>query len=170
MPIERELNMLDVNCRAVVMMSHAYGHRFAEKGRGGIILLSSLVAFQGVPYSAHYAATKAYIQSLAEGLHQELAPKGVHVLASAPGPIDSGFATRADMQMNMSLTPSVVAEETLISLGRKMTVRPGWLSKMLIGGLSMMPRFMRVRVMEQIMKGMTKHQNSNPRNTSQASA
>ncbi len=158
MPLKRELNMLDLNCRAVLAMSHHFGTRFAQKGRGGIVLFSSLVAFQGVPLSANYAATKAYNQSLAEGLHREFSPLGVDVLASAPGPINSGFAARADMQMSMALRPEVVARSTLAALGRKTTVRPGFLSKFLIGSLSFLPRPLRVRVMEQIMKSMTQHQ------------
>lgn len=158
LPVEQETNMLDLNCRAVVTLSHHFGRRFANQERGGIILFSSLVAFQGVPMSANYAATKAYIQSLAEGLHAELAPFGVDVLASAPGPINSGFATRANMQMNMALQPDVVARETLRALGHKTTVRPGFLSKFLIGSLSFLPRPVRVRVMGQIMGSMTAHQ------------
>ena len=52
---------------------------------GGIVLMSSLVAFQGVPRAANYAATKAYVQSFAEALRLELKPLGVDVIASAPG-------------------------------------------------------------------------------------
>jgi short-subunit dehydrogenase len=160
LPLERELTMLDVNCRAVFQMTQHYGQRFAQQKRGGIILFSSLVAFQGVPRSAHYAATKAYIQSLAEGIHGELGKQGVHVLASAPGPVESGFASVADMHMSQSLTPHVVAKETLAALGKSANVRPGFLSKFLIGSLNMLPRRVRVNVMGQIMKGMTAHQSN----------
>lgn len=92
---ERELAMLDVNCRAVLLLAHHFGRRFAKQKRGGIVLMGSIVGFQGVPNAAHYAATKAYIQTLAEALHVELAPLGVDVLASAPGPVHTGFAARA---------------------------------------------------------------------------
>lgn len=157
LPLEQELNMLDLNCRAVIVLCHHFGKRFATQKRGGIILFSSLVAFQGVPMSANYAATKAYIQSLAEALHAELAPFGVDILASAPGPINSGFAARADMQMSRALQPDVVARDTLRALGHKTTVRPGMLSKLLIGSLSVLPRSVRVRIMGQIMRNMTAH-------------
>ena len=150
--------MIDVNCRAVLELSYGFGRRFAAQRRGGIVLLSSLVAFQGVPRAANYAATKAYVQSLAEALHVELAPLGVDVVASAPGPIHSGFAARAGMQMAMALKPSDVAETTLKALGRKTTVRPGWLSKFLEASLSPLPRRGRVHIMTRVMKGMTKHQ------------
>lgn len=155
-PLAAELDMIDVNCRSVVALTHPIGRRLRARGRGGIVLMSSLVAFQGVPRAANYAATKAFIQSLAEGLRTELKPHGVAVLASAPGPIASGFAARAHMQMGMSQPPTVVAGETLDALGRKTTVRPGLLVKVLESGLMVLPRWGRVRVLTQVMKGMAR--------------
>ncbi|MDJ0787449.1 MAG: SDR family NAD(P)-dependent oxidoreductase [Myxococcota bacterium] len=155
--LEDELGQLDVNCRAVLAMSHAYGRRLRERGRGGIVLMSSLLAFQGVPNASHYAATKAWVQSLAEGLRGELRDCGVDVLASAPGPIHSGFASRAGMQMGMGQGPEVVALSTLRALGRRTTVRPGWLSKFLEASLKL-PRPLRVRILTLVMGGMTAHQ------------
>jgi hypothetical protein len=155
--IDQELAMIDVNCRSVVEMTHHYANRFIERKRGGIILFSSLVAFQGVQAATNYAATKAFIQSFVEGLARELAPLGIDVLASAPGPVDSGFAARANMQMGVALTPAVVAEGTLAALGHKTTVRPGFLSKFLELSLSFLPHRGRVWAMSQVMKGMTAH-------------
>jgi len=156
--LEAERDMLRVNAEAVLHLTHTLGKRMREQGRGGLILFSSLVAFQGVPYAAHYAATKAYIQSLAEGLYHELRPHGVDVLAAAPGPVASGFGARADMKMDMTLTPQQVAKPILKALGRRSVVRPGFLSKFLIYSLATMPRWARVRMMQVIMGGMTKHQ------------
>ncbi len=156
--LDNEMNMIDVNCRAVLGLSWHFARRFKAQRRGGLVLLSSLLAFQGAPRAANYAATKAYIQTLAEGLRAELAPFGVDVLASAPGPIASGFAQRADMRMSASLTPEVVARVSLDALGRSTTVRPGWLSKLLGWSLAMLPRWAMVRVIAQVMKGMTAHQ------------
>ena len=152
-----ELQMIDVNCRAVAALSHHFGRRFAEQGRGGLLLMSSLLAFQGVPRAANYAATKAYVQSLAEGLSIELGPRGVDVVASAPGPIHSGFASRAKMKLGVGQTPASVAAETLRALGRRTTVRPGWLSKLLEASLMFLPRWGRVRVMAAVMAGMTRN-------------
>jgi uncharacterized protein len=152
----REVAMLEVNCRAVLAMSHHFGKQFAKQGRGGMILMSSLLAFQGVPLSTNYAATKAYIQSLAEGLHVELAPLGVDVIASAPGPTHSGFAAQARMQMGLAAKPADVAQATLDALGRKTTVRPGFLAKFLESSLAFLPRWSRVLIMGRIMKSMTK--------------
>ena len=154
---EDELAMLDVNCRAVMLLSLLFGRRLAKRGRGGMILFGSLVGFQGTPRAAHYAATKAYVQSLAEALHVELAPKGVDVLACAPGPVHSGFAARADMKMGAAEKPETVARATLAALGHKLTITPGALSKFLTWSLMTAPRGLRVRLMGRIMGGMTRH-------------
>jgi hypothetical protein len=150
--------MLQVNCRAVMAMTLAMSRRMRARGRGGIVLMGSLVGFQGVPQAAHYAATKAYVQSLAEGLGRELSPAGVQILSSAPGPVASSFGTVANMRISNGVSATTVARETLDALGRKRTVRPGLLSKVLEASLAPLPRSLRVRILEQVMRGMTAHQ------------
>lgn len=155
--LEHELNMIDVNCRAVVSLTHRFAQRFIAQRRGGIILFSSLVAFQGVPHAANYAATKAFIQTFAEGLRHELSPHNVEVIACAPGPVQSGFAARPHMNMGATVSPQTVAAQTLKALGRwsiSGTIRPGWLSKLLIYSLATLPRWARVLVMSRIMGSM----------------
>jgi len=153
-----EAEMVDLNCTSVAALAWHIGPRLVQRGRGGVVFLSSLLAFHGTAHAAHYAATKAYVQSLAEGLRAEWAAQGVDVIASAPGPIRSGFAARANMQMAQALPAEVVARVTMQALGRKTTVRPGWLSKLLGWSLAMLPRWGQVIVMTQVMKGMTAHQ------------
>ena len=157
-PLGVETEMVDLNCSAVLALAWHFGRRFAQRGRGGVVFMSSLLAFQGTPRAANYAATKAYVQTLAEGLRVEWAPQGIDVIASAPGPIRSGFAERADMQMAQALPAEVVARVTMQALGGQTTVRPGWLSKVLGWSLAMLPRWGQVRVIGQVMKGMTAHQ------------
>ena len=152
-----EMEMLDVNCRAPLRMSLHFGRRFAARGRGGIVLMGSIVGFQGTPNAANYAATKAYVQTLAEALHAELAPLGVDVLASAPGPTNSGFAARAGMRMGAALGSADVARKTLDALGRRSTALPGTLSKVLAYSLAPLPRWARVRIMGRVMGGMIDH-------------
>ena len=100
-PLEPERDMLAVNCDAVLELTWHFARRFVARGRGGIVLFSSVLAFQGAPRSAHYAATKAWVQTFAEGLRVELRPHGVDVLSVAPAPVASGFAARADMHMGV---------------------------------------------------------------------
>jgi short-subunit dehydrogenase len=150
-----EARMVDLNCRAVVELAHGLGTRLSRRKRGGLVLFGSLVGFQGVPWSATYAATKAFVQSLAEGLAVELASHGVAVLSVAPGPVASGFGARARMSMGQAARPEAVAEAALRALGSsRLTVRPGFLSKGLGWSLGLLPRGARVRVMGQIMRGM----------------
>jgi uncharacterized protein len=156
--LHAEVNMLRVNCEALLILTHHYSQQFAKQKSGGIVLMSSMVAFQGVPYSANYAATKAYVQSLAEALAVELKPYGVDVLAAAPGPVQSGFGRRANMNMDMSLDPSEVGLPILKALGRKTTVLPGLLTKILVYSLRTVPRWAKVRIMQLVMGGMTRHQ------------
>ncbi len=95
-----ELEMLAVNCTALLGECLFFGRRFAKRGRGGIILMASIFSFQGVPFCASYAATKAYVQNLAEALYVELRPLGIDVVASAPGPVRSGFQAVLEQIVN----------------------------------------------------------------------
>lgn len=148
-----EASMVDLNCRAVVGLTHGLGRRMAAQGRGGIVLFSSVLGFSGVPFSSTYAATKGFIQSFAEGLAVELRPSGICVLSVAPGPVVSGFAARSGMQMGMTDTPETVARASLAALAGGGTLRPGFVGKLLGWSLAMMPRWGRVRVLGQIIKG-----------------
>jgi uncharacterized protein len=154
--IETELNMLSVNCTAVIRLVHHFGLKFKSQGAGGVILLSSIVATQGVARSAHYAATKAYVHTLGEGLQQEWLGSGLDLLIVAPGPVETGFAKRSKMQLGKTTPPEVVARQSLQALGRQPLIHPGWLSKWIAAALSTAPRALRVKVMSSIMGSMTK--------------
>lgn len=158
--IADELDMITVNCHALTALAHPIAQAMRSRRRGGIIMMSSIVAFQGVRNAANYAATKAFVQTLAEGLVAELRPYGVDVLSSAPGPVATGFASRADMKMGGAASAETVARATLRALGRKTTVRPGGQSKLLGWGLGTLPRPLRSRILGGIMTGMTKHRNA----------
>lgn len=155
--VQDELNMIDVNCRALAHLAHPLARGMRKRGKGGIIFLSSIVAFQGVANSANYAATKAYVQALAEGLQVELMPHGIDVMSSAPGPVGTGFANRAGMSMGKAAPPGVVAKATLAKLGRARTTRPGFQSKLLGYGLGILPRRARTTILSKVMKGMAQH-------------
>ena len=156
--IHEETNMLRVNCESLLVLTHHFSQYFAQQKRGGIILMSSIVGFQGVPFAANYAATKAYVQSLGEALAVELKPHGVDILCAAPGPVNTSFSERADMQMGNVLKPEDVGVPILKALGRKTTVLPGTLTKVMTYSLRTVPRWAKVRIMNQVMGGMTKHQ------------
>jgi hypothetical protein len=122
---------VDLNCRSVVALSYGFGQRMADQGRGGIVLFGPLVGFQGAPL----AGDLCHIQ----GLGAELRPLGISVLAVAPGPVGTGFAGRAGMQMGQSATPQSVARSALAAFARGGTVRPGALARLLGWSLAMLP-------------------------------
>ncbi|PTX62234.1 hypothetical protein C8N46_103334 [Kordia periserrulae] len=156
--IEEEVNMLRLNCEAVVMLTHQLAIRFKKQVFGGIVLFSSLVAFQGTPYAANYAATKAFIQTFAEGIAVELKSHHVDVLVVAPGPVKSGFGNRANMKMDGATPVEKIAVPILSALGRSSTVVPGAQGKFLTYSLRLLPRFGKIKVMKIVMGAMTKHQ------------
>lgn len=155
--IEVEMNMLALNCTGVTRLVHHMGLKFKGKGTGGVILLSSILATQGVARSAHYAATKAYIHTLGEGLQQEWSGTGLDLLIVAPGPVATGFAQRSGMQLGKTASPDLVALQSLKALGRKKRIHPGWLAKCMAFALSTAPRWLRVKIMSAIMGSMTRH-------------
>ena len=119
-----------------------------------VILFGSLVGFQGVPWTSTYAATKAFVQSFAEGLYGEYKGKGNDILSVAPGPVKSGFGGRASMKMGMSQSPNGIAKKSLSALGNTATIRPGFLSKFLGYSLATAPRRIRSFILKQIMSSM----------------
>ena len=153
--LKLETAMLAVNCLSLMQLTYEFGNRMKQRGSGGIILISSLLGWQGVPGSANYAATKAYVQSLAEGLASEMRELGIDVLASAPGPVLTEFGERAHMDLTSGATPQEVAFDSLDALGRKSTVIPGTLSKIMTWPLLLLPRPYRVKMMKRIMSGLT---------------
>ncbi len=151
-----QVAMVQVNITSVMVLTHHFARRMQVQGRGGIVLIASLLAFHGTPYSANYAATKAYVQSLGEALAVELKGTGVDVLVSSPGPTETGFGQRARMQMGKAMTAQEVATATLAALGRSGTVLPGRLTKLLRGALMTAPRFLQVRIIGGMMKGFAR--------------
>jgi hypothetical protein len=83
--IEEHLKAVEVNVHGPLRLSHYFGRRLAKRGKGGIIMMSSMSGFQGTAMVANYAATKAYDTILAEGLWYELRSRGVDVLACIAG-------------------------------------------------------------------------------------
>jgi short-subunit dehydrogenase len=153
-PLPEELNMIDLNCRSVVALTHHFIRKSLGKRKLGVVLFGSLVGFQGVPWSTTYAASKAFIQSFAEGLYGEYKGRGIDILSVAPGPVNSGFAGRAGMIMGMSQSPTGIARSSLSALGKSSTVRPGFLSKFLGFSLATAPRGVRSFILKQIMASM----------------
>jgi hypothetical protein len=85
------LDMVQVNCSAVVHLTHLFVQGMVARRRGDILILASTASFQAVPYISTYAATKAFDLLFAEGLAEELKPFGIRVCALCPGSTESEF-------------------------------------------------------------------------------
>jgi short-subunit dehydrogenase len=127
---DKQLGMLDVNVRALTDLSL----RFADslvRTHGGILNISSIAGFLPGPGMAVYYASKAYVLSFTEALHQELGPKGVRVTALCPGPVPSEFQARAGFKPGLDSMILNVSAADVAKLGyqglmaNKRTVMPG---------------------------------------------
>jgi short-subunit dehydrogenase len=85
---------------ANVTLAHHFGRRLATRGRGGLLLVSSVGGLAGVPYVANTAAVEAYVLNLGEGLHVELKRQGIHMTVLMPGP------TATESMAKMGIDPS----------------------------------------------------------------
>ncbi len=89
--IDREMEQVDILVRAVVRLTHAALKGMMSKGQGGILNIASMAAFQPVPYNAVYAASKAFVLSFSEALHEEAKEQGVTVTCACLGPVKTEF-------------------------------------------------------------------------------
>ena len=110
-----EVRMLQVDCRAPLLLTGHYGKLMRQRRRGGIIFLASTVAFAGVPMWSHYAATKGYNLLFAEGLAEELRRDGVDVLALCPGFTRTEFMRLTRFGKIMSMEANTVVRVALES-------------------------------------------------------
>jgi short-subunit dehydrogenase len=88
---QRLLNMVQVNCMAVVHLTRLFVADMVARRRGDILIVASTASFQAVPYISTYAATKAFDLLFAEGLAEEMKPHGIRVCALCPGSTESEF-------------------------------------------------------------------------------
>jgi len=140
--LDSELALLYINNRASLILAHHFGNlmrKAAPRGRGGIIFLSSSVAFAGVPLWSHYAASKAYDLVLAEGLARELRQDGISVMALCPGATQTEFWS-AGARPLFPMRPEAVVNLALKRLGRRTTVVTGWINSMSAVSTRLLPR------------------------------
>ena len=142
--LNRELDMLQLNIRALVDLTHRFLLPMRERKRGAIINVASTAGFQGVPYMATYAATKAFVLSFSEALWDENRLHGVHVMALCPGVTETNFfeASKIDRPpMRTVQTAEEVVEAALRGLARKKSVViSGWTNWFTIEAERFVPR------------------------------
>ena len=114
--INKQIRMVDLNCIALMHLCHLYIPDMIKNGKGNILNVDSIAAFQAGPLMSVYYATKAFVLSFSQALTRELKGTGVKVTALCPGPIRTNFDAAADLGesglfKNLKVwDPNVVAE------------------------------------------------------------
>lgn len=93
--VERHVKIVQLNVLALVDLTHKFLPEMRQRRSGSIINLSSLTAFQPMPYLSVYAASKAFIVSFSQALWAENRNYGVRILVACPGPVETNFFTEA---------------------------------------------------------------------------
>lgn len=116
--VDREefLRCVQLKVVANLTLVHHFGRRIAKRGRGGVLLNSSIGGLQGVPYIANNAACEAYLLSLGEGLHSEFRELGLHMTVLLPGPTATPGQARLGINP-ADMRPAPMSAERVASEG-----------------------------------------------------
>src|SRR5438034_2618802 len=159
--LDAALAMLQLDVVSLTAVTHVFAQDMRTRGRGKILLVASLLAYQGVQNFAVYSAAKAYVLRLGEALHRVLKRDGITVTVLCPGMSDTGFATAAQQKITPALkllmmqpAPVVRAGIRALEAGR-MSVVPGWANKATVMFTRATPRWLHQAVLSRIMGAAT---------------
>ena len=142
----RQRQMIDLNVGTLTDLCRAVAPGMVERRSGGILNVASTAAFQPGPGIAVYFATKAYVLSFTEALHEELKPHGIRVTALCPGPTKTEFGAVAGFGEQgafdrMAMDAASVVQAGLEGLDRnRAVVVTGWLNKVGAASTRFVPR------------------------------
>ena len=152
LPLDREVEEIDLNVRALTRLTRAALGPMTQRGSGAIINISSTAAFQPLPYMATYAATKAYVLSFSEAVHDEVRDKGVTVTALCPGPVKTEFQQVAGVDADrvpgiVWVDPEKVVDQALAAVrARRASTVPGMINSLGAVTAKFAPRFLSRRI------------------------
>lgn len=145
LPIDRQHELIDLNVTALVRLTRAALGAMTARQAGGIINVGSTAAYQPNPYGAVYGASKAFVRSFTEAVHEELRDSGVHVMLLSPGFTDTEFqqvAAVSDAAMPTALRTSAgqVVDAALRDFGRgRLVCIPGPVNKVNVAAVDVTP-------------------------------
>ncbi len=150
MDLKRQREMLDLNIAALMELSHLYlqpmyGQTEAQRKHGGIVNIASVAGFVPLPYSAVYAATKAFVVSFSHALAEEARHRGVRVMVVNPGSTETRFfevAGKSPFSHPMRMqTAGQVVGESLRALDRgRSSITTGRSNRMTVFGTRFFPK------------------------------
>ena len=150
--VARQAGMVDLNVRALTTLTHAAVAAQRHHGGGGVINVGSTAGYQPDPFGAVYGATKAYVRSFTEALHEELAGSDVHAMLLAPGFTATEFQQVAGVAEGAMPSAAVMTAEPVVAAaladyakGRAVCI-PGGANKLSAWGAQMTPSVVTRRV------------------------
>ncbi len=159
--LETELNaamaMVQLDIASLTAVTHLFAQDMRQRRRGKILLVASVLAFQGVEKFAVYAAAKAYVLRLGEALHRELKRDGITVTTLCPGMSDTGFATAAQQKLTpmlklLMMQPAPVARAGIRALDAgRMSIVPGFANKAMAVFTWATPRWLHQAILSRAM-------------------
>ncbi|ATC65307.1 short-chain dehydrogenase [Nibricoccus aquaticus] len=157
--LDAALAMVQLDIASLTAVTHVFARDMRERRRGKILLVASLLAYQGVENFAVYAAAKAYVLRLGEALHRELKRDGITVTTLCPGVTETGFAQAAQQKITPILKRLMMKPEPVVRIGMRaleagrMSVVPGLGNKAVAVFTWATPRWLHQAVMSQTMNG-----------------
>lgn len=109
----RELEMIDLNARSLVAMTHRFLGPMRQRERGTIINVSSAAGFQPIPFMATYAATKAFVSSFSEAIAEENRPLGIRIMALCPGSTKTNFFAASNIDRPIQVKGQQTVEQVV---------------------------------------------------------
>lgn len=134
---EKELMMIKLNVTATYILTHHFAKKMTVRKKGGILLVSSMAGLMSTPYFSNYAATKSYVHNLGLSLYPELKQSGVDISVLAPGLTETNMVADNGIDWSKlpmsSMKPAEAARISLNNLGKKATIVPGMMNKIMVG-------------------------------------
>lgn len=146
LPIDRQTDMLMLNVVALTRLTRALLPAMRQRGKGGVLNVGSIAAYQAGPNMSVYYASKAYVLSFTEGLREELAGTGLHVTCLQPGATKSNFGDDSGMGKLDMFSSSAMSSEAVAKAGYQGYCRnediviPGWKNRLLVTSTGFLPR------------------------------
>ncbi|QEM83377.1 SDR family NAD(P)-dependent oxidoreductase [Halomonas binhaiensis] len=158
-PLDDALAMVQLDVASLTAVTHVFAQDMRARGRGKILLVASLLAYQGVVNFAVYAAAKAYVLRLGEALHRELKRDGITVTTLCPGLSDTGFTSVAQQKITPGLKRLMMQPAPVVRIGiralqaGRISVVPGWANKAFVVLTWATPRRLHQALLSRAMNG-----------------
>jgi short-subunit dehydrogenase len=156
-PLESSLSMIDLDVASLTAITRLFAEDMQARRRGHILMVASLLSYQGVKNFAVYSAAKAYVLRFSDAMHRELKRDGVVVTAMCPGISNTGFAASAKQTITPALKMVMMQPQPVVRAGiralqaGRMSVVPGFANKAITALTWATPRRFHQGLMEHVM-------------------